>query len=395
MTRKLSLTLVICLALTGVAFALGSYELDQAKAAMDRGDFRYAMDQFRYLSQSNDPRVAREAAYFTGFCFVKMQDPWNAIRAYEDFLSRYDRYSDNTLLPDAMYVLGRTYEEVSRYDDARRIYRRCLDRFPYGEFASKCQDRMRVLGGGGYHPPNPPYPPPCSGITPEIADMIDLARRAPDSYSADQMLLKAAGRARTGADFSAISKASRNQYTQFQVFETARSSRVFRMMSAYEAVDLAKTTSNSYYRNQFILAYAQKCARTAEDFRILMDGCNDSFTKSQILQIAQGALGSHGPNFSMDIAMSVQETGVSKAAPKTAKGAKVAAPAKSDPFVNFEMDQKKVQRVSWFLDAVKFKKSIDETSRKLTKSDMGMEVVRQSLKDATTQKKFETLHQTK
>ncbi|MFZ2956748.1 MAG: hypothetical protein WA705_07665 [Candidatus Ozemobacteraceae bacterium] len=43
------------------------------------------------------------------------------------------------------------------------------------------------------------------------------------------------------------------------------------------------------------------------------------------------------------------------------------APAASDPFVGFNLDQKRVQRVNWFLDVVRTKTSIDVTSRNLAK----------------------------
>lgn len=393
MTRKLLMGSLFVLFLAGAVFANGSYELGQAKAAMDRGDFRYAIDQFRYMATNTTfaPEVRREAMYFIGFCYVKMSDPWSAIDGFTRFLDKYGSSSNEYLLPDAMYVLGRTYEEVGRTDDARRLYRRCRERFPYNDFTRKCEDRLRVLGDS-YYPPNPPYPPPHPphpgyGITPEVRDMIELAKMA-DSYSADQMLLKACNRAQIGADFVAISKATRNQYTQFQVFELAQKSRVYQMMTPYEAVDLAKTTTNSYYRNQFLVEFARKRGRYAEDFRVLVEATTDSFSKSQIMQIAQEKLG-NGPRFA--ISMSVEEQPVAKAKKPATKAAKVQK-AVSDPFDGFRVDAEKVRRITWFVDAVKHKKNIDETARQLKKEDMTLDVVRQSVKECDAMKKFDNLH---
>ncbi len=396
MTRKLFMGSLFVLLLAGAVFANGSYELGQAKAAMDRGDYRYAIDQFRWITGNTTfaPEVRREAMYFIGFTYVKMSDPWSAIDAFNRFLDKYSSSSNEYLIPDALYVLGRTYEEVGRSDDARRLYRRCRERFPYNEFARKSEDRLRILGDGYYPPnppPNPPYPP-SYGITPEVLSMIELAKMAPDSYSADQMLLKACNRAQIGADFVAISKATRNQYTQFQVFDLCRKSRVYQMMTPYEVVDLAKTTTNSYYRNQLLLDYANKRARYAEDFRVLMDACTDHFTKTQIMQIAQQKLG-NGPMYNISLSVEAAPGKTSKKAETRTTETKVRAQkSASDPFVNFQSDAEKIRRVTWFLDAVQYKKNIDETSRLLKKEDMTLDTVRQALKERDSMKKFDTLH---
>lgn len=136
-------------------YGYGYQELDRAKSYMDRGDYRYALDMFYSITQrtSYDRSIRKEAAYYRGFCLVKLNDPWGAIRAYESFLDRYaGSYSDSFLVPDALYVLGRTYEEVYNNDRARYYYRKCIDRFPYNEFAGKSRDRLHIIGGGWGYP---------------------------------------------------------------------------------------------------------------------------------------------------------------------------------------------------------------------------------------------------
>lgn len=391
---------ISCAAWAAVGY--GSVDLDRAKDAMNRGDFRYAQDQFRFIEGNSSFafEVRREAGYFFGFCCVRMSDPWGAINAYERFISTYDRYSDKTLIPDALYVLARTFEEVRNLDKAGYYYRLCVDRFPYSEFSSKSQDRLRVIGGsypgGGY--PGGGYPGGNHGgyygVTPEIADMIDLAKRAPDSYSCDQMLLKAAQRARCGADFVAISKAARNQFTQSQIFDIAQASTLFKTMYCGEIVDLAKTCTNSYYRNQLLLNAANKCARNAGDFRLLMDAATDHFTKTQILDIAQRVLGNSG-GMHYNISLAVETTPEGGIMTSSLRGNAGKTSAKSDPFAGFELDQKRVQRVTWFIDAVKAKTKIDLTSRGLSREDMSLEVVKRALRDADSMKKFEKIHDAK
>jgi hypothetical protein len=386
----------LLVACTGFAQSYGGYELDRAKGEMERGNYRYALEQFRWVSQNTNfsADVRREGAYFTGFCCVKMSDPWGAIDAFERFLDKYNRSADTRLVPDALYVLGRTYEEVGRNDKAANVYRRCVDRFPYNDFANKSRDRLRIVGGGGYDNGG------SSGrVTPEVMDMIDLARRYPDAFSCDQMLLKAVNRAQVGADFVAISKAMRNQFSQSQLFEAVVLHRVFRVMSTYEVVDLAKTTNNAFARNQLLLAAARKNARTAQDFRTLADATTDHFTKSEILRMASDSLGR--PQYSMTAVDQEVVPSFSVMANTEVVPAKEVVPAstknqkttKSDPFAGFSMDKSRIERVNAFVDSVKAKKGMKPAAEKLSKDDLNLSVVQESMKEFKTIQQFESLHQ--
>lgn len=216
-SRRLFLALACCMLLGSALWAQGyggAYELDRAKNAMNRGEFRWALDQFNFVAGNYNfsADVRREAAYYVGFCCVKMSDPWGAIRAYESFIDRYHN-GDARFVPDALYVLGRTYENVGRPEDAARMYRRCIDRFPYnGEFAAKSRERLSALGydhggdhGGGGHHGGGGYD---GGVSYEVSQLIELAKMSNNPYEADQMLLKAARKARCGADYIAISAPS-------------------------------------------------------------------------------------------------------------------------------------------------------------------------------------------
>ncbi|HNW34956.1 MAG TPA: tetratricopeptide repeat protein [Candidatus Ozemobacteraceae bacterium] len=377
-TRILSVVLLIGLLFVQTAFA--GYELDRAKEAMNRGDFRRAIDQYRTIagSYSSSEYDRREAMYFTGFCFVKLSDPWSAITAYEAFLSRYENSSDRALVPDALYVLGRTYEDVGRASQAEPLYRRCISRFPGSEFARKCEDRLRVIGHGG----SPNYP---GGLTQQVADMIELSKMAGTSYEADEILKKAARRARSGADFVAISRAVRNEYTRSEISSILQGSDVLRAMTTYEAVDFARTISNSYTRDEFLLASARKNARTMADFRLLMDATTNSYTRSQILEIANKVISS-GRNVDLQIVASVE------AAPEAPAKAGTSVAAASDPFAGFSPDHKRIRRVNWFVESVAAKKNMGEMARQLSREDMSLDVVKQSLKEYSTMKKFDDLH---
>ncbi|MFZ2961446.1 MAG: tetratricopeptide repeat protein [Candidatus Ozemobacteraceae bacterium] len=149
-----SVLLATVLFIFGTAFAQdGTDQLQAAKNAMERGRFEVAISRFTDISRNSSyPRpVVKEAAYYVGFCYVKMSDPWKAIQVCESFLERFDNSSDRSFISDAMYVLGRAFEETKKFDDAVVIYRRCADRFHSTEFGNKSRDRISMICSGGSH----------------------------------------------------------------------------------------------------------------------------------------------------------------------------------------------------------------------------------------------------
>lgn len=145
-----TLVLVLWAAASAHAYGYGREDLYRAHRYKDDGRYYDARDLFKWIARdAYDSDIRREACYYVGFCSVKMNDPWQAISDYKWFLDEFDQgyngYSSK-FVPDALYVLGRTYETVHENSDARYYYRKCIDRFPYNEFADKSRDRLRYLG---------------------------------------------------------------------------------------------------------------------------------------------------------------------------------------------------------------------------------------------------------
>jgi len=152
------LSVVFCLVLVAsTAWAYSSYDLDRANRSRERGDFFEARRQYSAIASdyyTND-NIRRQASYFVGFCSIRLNEPTNAINDYRRFLRDFDTGYNTVLVPDALYVLGRTYETVNDISQAKTCYRDCIRRF-YGEFAQKSQERLRILGDG-YGPYTPHY----------------------------------------------------------------------------------------------------------------------------------------------------------------------------------------------------------------------------------------------
>ncbi len=150
-----TIVLVLLAASSAFAYGYGHEDLYRAHRYKDDGRDYDARDLFKRVARdAYNSDIRREACYYVGFCSVKMNDPWQAIRDYKWFLDEFDRgYSSysNKFVPDALYVLGRTYETVHENSDARYYYRRCIDRFPYNDFADKSRDRLRYLGDYNDH----------------------------------------------------------------------------------------------------------------------------------------------------------------------------------------------------------------------------------------------------
>lgn len=142
--------MVLCLALVASTAWAGytSYDLDRANRMRDRGEYFEA--RRLYSAIANDyyayDNIRRQASYFVGFCSVRLSEPRNAINDFRRFLRDFGTGYDTVLVPDALYVLGRTYETVNEMDQARSCYRECIDRFHSGEFSQKCRERLRIIG---------------------------------------------------------------------------------------------------------------------------------------------------------------------------------------------------------------------------------------------------------
>ncbi len=150
MVRKITLVCGIFLLAATLAFAYcyDRLDLERAHRLKERGNHFEAREQFVNLARySSNYDVQAEAAYFVGFCDIKMGEYWKAIEEYRFFIDKFGRWNSR-FVADAMYVLGRTYENVRDFRNARRWYNECIDRYPYDEFASKSRDRLRYIGGG-------------------------------------------------------------------------------------------------------------------------------------------------------------------------------------------------------------------------------------------------------
>ncbi len=121
--------------------------LVEAHALMNMGYPSDAREKFRYYARNGaQEEVRREAAYFTGYCSVKLGDLNQGVAEYREFLSQYENSWNTALVPDAMYVLGLLFENLKDVARAVEYYRACIARFPGSEFAQKSRERLAVCG---------------------------------------------------------------------------------------------------------------------------------------------------------------------------------------------------------------------------------------------------------
>ncbi len=152
-SRLFAVVMVFCLLAGSSAWAYyKDYDLQRANRMKDRGDFYEARRLYRAIADDwgTSNYLRREASYYMGYCSVRLHESWNAIDDYRNFLRSWDN-GETRYIPDALYVLGRTYEEVRYIREAKECYRDCIRRFRYGEFPDKSRDRLRYLGEDGYY----------------------------------------------------------------------------------------------------------------------------------------------------------------------------------------------------------------------------------------------------
>lgn len=142
----------------------GTSDLDTLKHAhshMEKGDYQDARSLLHtLLFSAKDQYIRLDAAYFQGFCSVRLNDSFQAREDFEDFLREFDKPSPapvpsplpgidipfHRFIPDALYGLGRVCEDLGRKQDAVYHYRYCLKRFPESPFAEKSRERLSNLG---------------------------------------------------------------------------------------------------------------------------------------------------------------------------------------------------------------------------------------------------------
>ncbi|MFZ2956926.1 MAG: hypothetical protein WA705_08565 [Candidatus Ozemobacteraceae bacterium] len=168
-TKSLLLLVVVIIALSASsAWAFTYRELQMANYDRDNGNFYAARDRYSRIANDyfTDREIRREACYYIGFCSVRLNDSWRAIEDFRSFLYSYDN-ANARFVPDALFVLARTYEVVGDRYNARNYYNDCLRRFPYGEFGEKSRERLRVIDGGyNPYPSTPNYPPSYPNLPP-------------------------------------------------------------------------------------------------------------------------------------------------------------------------------------------------------------------------------------
>lgn len=286
MKRTVTILSVLCvLFLCAAAWAqgFGHEDLRWAKSLMDRGDYAYAAEKFTDIARSprNSEAVKKEAMYYIGYCHVKNNDPWQAVTVFERFLEKYDDGISREFIPDALYVLGRVYEETGDRRAAIRVYRRCQKNYPRSSFGRKSDERLRELGmgggsgntdpfddnnnggddytGGDHHSGNDHHGP-ATGISREIRQLLRVAQDVSNSFTRDQMLLEGSSRARTGEDFIALAKAIDNDFTRGQLVNKVSKHPRFSDFSPKSMIEMAGFINNSYTRDQFLVELGKNMA---------------------------------------------------------------------------------------------------------------------------------------
>ena len=123
------------------------YELRRAHTMLNMNDYYGARDQFRKIAQTGSTdEIRRDASYYVGYCTAQLQDYWQAISEFSDFLIQYDQSWNTRLIPEALYTSGILHEYIGRTSDAANFYRKCISRFSHTQMAVQSQERLNALG---------------------------------------------------------------------------------------------------------------------------------------------------------------------------------------------------------------------------------------------------------
>lgn len=394
MNRKLfiSASAILLLAFCAVASAQGTWELDQAKNAMNKGEYHSAIREFKAIFQNtyNHESVRREAAYFIGFCQVKLNDLNAAAASYEAFLKRFDTSGNDRLIPDALYVLGHCYELLNRIDSAIRVYSECKRRFPYNDFGKKSAERLAAISS---YPDNGQSVFYTSSMSKsKVMSLLEQGHRltihVDNTYYSGSTLADLAGR---GAVIQM--KASQEYYSCSTLESIARKGRLnFDVDSTYYSSSTLKTiaragawvyirASQEYYSSSSLFEIAQ-----AGHLIFLVD--SSYYSQSTIDKLASyGAKIIYNDHHIHAFAVSGNET----IAPEIS-ASKSSQTGLNDPFVDLTLDSERINRINNFINAVEKREGMYEAARKLSVEDLTLDSVRKSWYIFQQLEKFNKLH---
>jgi hypothetical protein len=121
--------------------------LKQAHDARKAGRLGEARRQFATLAGNKKVPLEKrqEAGYWMAFCSVALKTPEQAVKDFLWFLSAFGK-KNQAFVPDALHVLGRTYEFLGQPREAATMYQRCIEHPTAGkEFVAKSRKGMERL----------------------------------------------------------------------------------------------------------------------------------------------------------------------------------------------------------------------------------------------------------
>lgn len=270
------------------------YQLQKAISLLDDGNFDLALRRFKRISTNYDfpKRIKREASYYIGYCYVKQSDPWKASEVLADFIQEYQETGD-AFIPDALYVMGRTLEEIGETRRAIRAYKKCINNYGQNEFSRKSRRRLKELNssnsGSGSDPYNGDHDNYGSddSISREVREVIRRARREHSYYQKDEFILNNLKHAKTSGDFTALCSEISNEYSKQQYLTKIQRLKAFRRLSARTVINLASHANNSAIADQFIYDSAKVLELDVRGYRLLASKCSNSYYRGMILDIAK------------------------------------------------------------------------------------------------------------
>mgnify|MGYP000156212667 CR=1 FL=1 len=119
-------------------------DFDQAKKALDSGQYQQAKTQFETFTQTyTGGPLTGQAHYYRGQALFALGDTGNAARA---FLESFSGSPNSPVAPDALYQLGRSLGQLGQQNEACITLSEVATRFPGSLAVGDAQLAMQELG---------------------------------------------------------------------------------------------------------------------------------------------------------------------------------------------------------------------------------------------------------
>ncbi|HTL12277.1 MAG TPA: tetratricopeptide repeat protein [Bdellovibrionota bacterium] len=122
----------------------GEGAFEKAKASFKEKDYEGAINHLNVYLRDSDADKAEEATFLRGEAYYSLKQYKKAIVDYSKFPEKYNK---SKLLPEALWRIGQSFDNLGMKDDASAFYQELIEKFPKNSRADAARRKLGHKGG--------------------------------------------------------------------------------------------------------------------------------------------------------------------------------------------------------------------------------------------------------